>query len=351
MLIVNRDQFSVSGSGAMESRQTVEIRVRGTVQGVGFRPTVWRLACDEGLVGEVLNDGFGVLIRTTGNSGAISQFITRLHSEAPPLSQIEGVETQVLSLLDYEDFRIAERVSGENCTRVTPDAAICEACRAEVLDPTERRYGYPFANCTHFGPRFSIVKEVPYDRVNTTMADFPMCADCKSEYMQPADRRFHAQPIACATCGPTIWLERMNPSAMTDHPETTAAMPAAIEMLRSGSILAIRGLGGFHLACDATNEEAVQRLRQRKHRYGKPFALMARDVDMIRRYCNLTSAQADLLQSPEAPILLLPADGIEKLPAVNDARAQTRRFIVPHPPPPLFHKLHVEPPPLLADRK
>jgi hydrogenase maturation protein HypF len=145
----------------MESRQTVEIRVRGTVQGVGFRPTVWRLACDEGLVGEVLNDGFGVLIRTTGNSGAISQFLTRLHTEAPPLSQIEGVETQVLSLLDYEDFHIAESISGENCTRVTPDAAICQACRAEVLDSTERRYGYPFANCTHCGPRFSIVKEVP----------------------------------------------------------------------------------------------------------------------------------------------------------------------------------------------
>jgi hydrogenase maturation protein HypF len=316
----------------MESRQTVEIRVRGTVQGVGFRPTVWRLACDEGLVGEVLNDGFGVLIRTTGNSGAISQFLTRLHTEAPPLSQIEGVETQVLSLLDYEDFRIAESMSGENCTRVTPDAAICQACRAEVLDPTERRYGYPFANCTHCGPRFSIVKEVPYDRVNTTMADFPMCADCKSEYMQPADRRFHAQPIACATCGPTIWLERMNPTSNTDHPGMTASMQTAIEMLKSGSILAIRGLGGFHLACDATNPESVQRLRQRKHRYGKPFALMARDVDMIRRYCNLTSAEADLLRSSEAPILLLPADGIEKLPAGIAPGLNTVGFMLPYTP-------------------
>lgn len=316
----------------MESRQTVEIRVRGTVQGVGFRPTVWRLACDEGLVGEVLNDGFGVLIRTTGNSGAISQFLTRLHTEAPPLSQIEGVETQVLSLLDYEDFRIAESISGENCTRVTPDAAICQACRAEVLDPTERRYGYPFANCTHCGPRFSIVKEVPYDRVNTTMADFPMCADCRSEYRQPADRRFHAQPIACSTCGPTIWLEEMNPSATTEHSRKSVAMKAAIEMLKSGAILAIRGLGGFHLACDATNPESVQRLRQRKHRYGKPFALMARDVDMIRLYCNLTSAQAELLRSPEAPILLLPADGIEKLPAGIAPGLNTVGFMLPYTP-------------------
>jgi hydrogenase maturation protein HypF len=316
----------------MEGRQTVEIRVRGTVQGVGFRPTVWRLACDEGLVGEVLNDGFGVLIRTTGNSGAISQFLTRLHTEAPPLSQIEGVETQVLSLLDYEDFRIAESISGENCTRVTPDAAICAACRAEVLDSTERRYGYPFANCTHCGPRFSIVNEVPYDRVNTTMADFPMCADCKSEYTQPADRRFHAQPIACATCGPRVWLERMSASVGTDYPERTAAMKAAIETLVSGSILAIRGLGGFHLACDATNEKSVQRLRQRKHRYGKPFAVMARDVDMVRRYCNLTSMQADLLQSPEAPIVLLRADGLEKLPAGIAPGLNTVGFMLPYTP-------------------
>src|SRR5262245_61807917 len=169
---------SIPEFGAMDNRQTVEIRVRGTVQGVGFRPTVWRLACDEGLVGEVLNDGLGVLIRTTGNSGAIAQFLSRLRSEAPPLSQIERVDTQVLSLLHFDGFRIAESVSGENRTRVTPDAAICAACRAEVLDPLERRYGYPFANCTHCGPRFSIVKEVPYDRINTTMADFQMCSSC-----------------------------------------------------------------------------------------------------------------------------------------------------------------------------
>jgi hydrogenase maturation protein HypF len=316
----------------MEIRQTVEIRVRGTVQGVGFRPTVWRLACDEGLVGEVFNDGFGVLIRTTGNSGAISQFLTRLHREAPPLSQIEDVKTQVLTLLDFEDFRIAESVSGENCTRVTPDAAICAACRAEVLDPKERRYGYPFANCTHCGPRFSIVKEVPYDRVNTTMADFPMCASCTSEYRQPADRRFHAQPIACPTCGPTIWLERMDTSAKSARPSATASLDSAIELLKSGAVLAIRGLGGFHLACDATNAEAVQRLRQRKHRYGKPFALMARDLDTIRRYCSLTPAEADLLQSPEAPIVLLAADGPEELPEGIAPGLNTVGFMLPYTP-------------------
>lgn len=316
----------------MEIRQTVEIRVRGTVQGVGFRPTVWRLACDEGLVGEVFNDGFGVLIRTTGNSVAISQFLTRLHTEAPPLSQIEDVETQVLNLLDFEEFRIAESVSGENCTRVTPDAATCAACRAEVLDPKERRYGYPFANCTHCGPRFSIVKEVPYDRVNTTMADFPMCASCTSEYLQPADRRFHAQPIACPTCGPSIWLEGMDPSATAAGPRATAPLDSAIALLKSGAVVAIRGLGGFHLACDATNAEAVQRLRRRKHRYGKPFAIMAGNLDTIRRYCNLTSTEADLLQSPEAPIVLLLADGPEKLPEGIAPGLNTVGFMLPYTP-------------------
>src|SRR5215813_193916 len=316
----------------MEIRQTVEIRVRGTVQGVGFRPTVWRLACDEGLVGEVLNDGFGVLIRTTGDSVAISQFLTRLQSEAPPLSQIENIETQDLTLLDFEDFRIAESVGGENRTRVTPDAAICAACRAEVLDPKERRYRYPFANCTHCGPRFSIVKEVPYDRVNTTMAEFPMCASCNSEYVQPADRRFHAQPIACPTCGPSIWLEEMETSATTSQLSPDAALASAVEMLKSGAVVAIRGLGGFHLACDATNPEAVQRLRRRKHRYGKPFALMARDLDVIRRYSKLTPAEADLLQSPEAPIVLLPADGLEKLPTGIAPGLNTVGFMLPYTP-------------------
>lgn len=316
----------------MEVRQTVEIRVRGTVQGVGFRPTVWRLACDEGLVGEVLNDSFGVLIRTTGNAGAISQFLTRLQSEAPPLSQIETIETQVLSLRNFEDFRIAESVSGENCTRVTPDAAVCAACSAEVLDPKERRYGYPFANCTHCGPRFSIVKEVPYDRVNTTMADFPMCAACKREYLQPADRRFHAQPIACPACGPSIWLERFDTSVVAAHATTDTPLDSAIELLKNGAVVAIRGLGGFHLACDATNPEAVQRLRQRKHRYGKPFALMARDLDVIRRYCNLTSAEADLLQSPEAPIVLLAADGPERLPEGIAPGLNTVGFMLPYTP-------------------
>src|SRR6185295_16776023 len=171
---------------------------------------------------------------------------------------------------------------------------------------------------------------VPYDRANTTMADFPMCASCNSEYLQPADRRFHAQPIACPTCGPSVWLERLETSATSAHLPPTTALESAIALLKDGAVVAIRGLGGFHLACDATNPEAVLRLRQRKHRYGKPFALMARDLDTIRRYCNLTPAEADLLQSPEAPIVLLPADGPEKLPEGIAPGLNTVGFMLPY---------------------
>ena len=319
---------------AAEGRETLAIRVCGTVQGVGFRPTVWRLARDEGLVGEVLNDGSGVLITTTGKAAAISQFLKRLHTEAPPLSQIEAVETQRLaSVLEFEDFRISESSVGENQTRVTPDAAVCEACCEEVLNPLERRYGYPFANCTHCGPRFSIVKEVPYDRARTTMADFPMCEACAGEYDNPADRRFHAQPIACSACGPSVWLEptKREPQAAWDL-RTIDAIDATVRRLKNGEIVAIRGLGGFHLACDATNSLAVQRLRARKHRYGKPFALMSKDVEVIRRYCSLAQVEQDLLESVEAPIVLLKADGPERLPEGLAPGLNTLGFMLPYTP-------------------
>ncbi|MBC8342153.1 MAG: carbamoyltransferase HypF, partial [Proteobacteria bacterium] len=187
-----------------------EIRVRGAVQGVGFRPFVWRLAREEGLVGFVMNDGDGVLIHATGSAQALSGLLARLESELPPLAHVESIETQSISEdLKLTEFSIRDSLLGENRTRVTADASVCPACREEVLNPQERRYRYPFANCTHCGPRFSIVKEVPYDRSRTTMADFPMCADCEAEYQDPADRRFHAQPNACSACGPRIWLENV----------------------------------------------------------------------------------------------------------------------------------------------
>ena len=247
--------------GVINTRHTLEIRVRGVVQGVGFRPTIWRLAREEGLVGEVFNDGFGVLIRTTGTADALSRFRDRLRVDAPPLSRIETIDVQYLKhVLDYEEFRIVASVAGENRTRVAPDAAICAACRAEVEEAAERRYGYPFANCTHCGPRFSIVNEVPYDRAHTTMADFAMCPACRSEYERPADRRFHAQPIACPDCGPSIWLEASDSIALGNS-SGVDALRAAVELLDRGAVVAVRGLGGFHLACDATDPEAVRRLR------------------------------------------------------------------------------------------
>ena len=190
---------------APHSVETVEIRVRGTVQGVGFRPTVWRLARENDLTGHVLNDGAGVLIQITGGPARIARFLHSLKTNPPPLSRIERIDVKRLpQILSFEDFVIAGSVAGETRTNVTADAATCAACREEVFNPTERRFGYPFTNCTHCGPRLSIVTRVPYDRANTTMAPFAMCEDCAREYRDPADRRFHAQPIACPVCGPKV---------------------------------------------------------------------------------------------------------------------------------------------------
>lgn len=318
-----------------------EIRVTGTVQGVGFRPTVWRLATEEGLIGEVLNDGEGVLIRAGGGAAAIARFVTRLTHEAPPLSRIESIRVRGLAEpLDtdqlHSEFRIVASIGGDARTRVTADAATCAACMAELSDPHERRFGYPFVNCTHCGPRFSIVTRVPYDRANTTMAAFPMCAACRAEYEDSADRRFHAQPIACAECGPRIWLESLNPAgagagaALAREPAD--ALAQAAEALRAGRIVAIRGLGGFHLACDASNSAAITRLRERKHRYGKPLALMATDAAMVRRYCGMSPLEQTLFESVEAPIVVLDEDGPERLPDELAPRLDALGWMQPYTP-------------------
>ena len=323
---------SPSEAIAMPIRQTVEIRVRGTVQGVGFRPTVWKLASDDGLVGEVFNDGSGVIIRITATRIAIAHFLARLRVEAPPLSHIEAIQTHYLpETIEYSSFRIIESLPGENRTRVTPDAAVCPACRSEVFDKADRRFQYPFANCTHCGPRFSIVTSVPYDRPNTTMAPFPMCDDCHKEYESPANRRFHAQPIACPTCGPSIWLESWSDSSGPSRKET-AALQAAIRLLQEGHVIAIHGLGGFHLACDATNAAAVTRLRNRKRRFGKPFALMARDLPTISHYCWISPDEAELLQSSEAPIVLLNIREDATLPEGIAPGLNVLGFMLPYTP-------------------
>ena len=312
---------------------SVEIRVRGRVQGVGFRPTVWRLANELGLAGEVLNDADGVLIRARGSKAAITGFLARVREEPPPLASIEAIETKDYAGPLPSEFRIVESIGGAACTQVTPDAAICPACAAEVLDPSERRFRYPFTNCTHCGPRLSIVEGIPYDRATTTMAAFPLCAACLDEYRDPRDRRFHAEAIACHACGPKAVLVRLDGKAVGFNQHSMLDdVDAAGSLILKGEIVAIKGLGGYHLACDATNRAAVERLREAKRRDAKPFALMARDLDVIRRYCRLGPSEEELLKSPEAPIVLLDATGPELLPAAVAPGLRTLGFMLPTTP-------------------
>lgn len=316
-----------------EQSGAVEIRVRGRVQGVGFRPTVWRIARELGLNGEVLNDADGVLVRLGGSGAAIARFLERMEAERPPLGRIDHFETRPFGGDLPREFRIAESVGGTAHTQVTPDAAICEACAAEVVDPFARRYRYPFTNCTHCGPRFSIVTGIPYDRAQTTMAPFPMCPACDAEYTDPADRRFHAEPIACHTCGPTARLVRFDGRAVSfDQHSMLDDVDAVCSLLQKGEIVAIKGLGGYQIACDATNEDAVTRLRILKKRDAKPFALMARDIEIVGRYCALDDIARQVLHSPEAPIVILPASGTARLPDVVAPGMTTLGFMLPTTP-------------------
>ena len=298
-----------------ERPATVEIRVRGRVQGVGFRPTVWRLAHDLNLSGEVLNDGEGVLIRAAGEQQAIDGFLARLRSAPPPLAHIARIETQPVAIDVAPGFRIVESSVGRASTEIAPDAAICPECAAEIFDPYERRFRYPFTTCTHCGPRLSIATGIPYDRALTTMAGFPLCAACRVEYDDPADRRFHAEASACHICGPKAKLVRLDGRAVSfECFSMLDDCDAVATLLQRGHIVAIKGIGGYQLACDATNADAVGRLRAAKRRETKPLALMARDLKIIRRYCTPDDDETRLLHSPAGPIVLLRAIGPESLP-------------------------------------
>lgn len=298
-------------------RETTEraelIRVRGLVQGVGFRPTVWRLARRHGLRGWVANDGHGVSIHVCGAAASVESFVQALSVEAPPLARVEHVERVAAELLPCDtqfDIVASRPVEGDAAvhTGVVPDAATCAECLHEALDPFSRRFRYPFTNCTHCGPRLSIAEAIPYDRATTTMRRFTMCAACEAEYRNPADRRFHAQPIACFACGPRAWLERADGAAIAiDALTTLDAVDAVCSLLQRGQIVAIKGLGGFQLACDACNDAAVTRLRERKRRERKPFALMARDLAVVHRHCIVTSNDEALLCSPAAAIVIMDA--------------------------------------------
>jgi hydrogenase maturation protein HypF len=289
------------------------VRVRGLVQGVGFRPTVWLLARRYGLRGWVANDGDGVIIRLRGSAKTIQRLIASLADEAPPLARIDQIERTVCAASpDDAAFRIISSVPTRARTGVVPDAATCPQCRADVLNAFERRYRYAFTNCTHCGPRLSIIEAIPYDRQSTTMRKFCVCPACAAEYDAPDDRRFHAQPIACHACGPRAWLERGDgrPLAL-DAITTLDDVDGAATLLMRGEILAIKGLGGFQLACDATNPEAVARLRERKRRPRKPLALMVRDIDVARAWCDIDAQEANILRSTAAPIVIVKprADG------------------------------------------
>ena len=288
------------------------IRVRGLVQGVGFRPTVWRLARRHELRGWVANDAGGVSIRVCGTAANIDAFALALVSEAPPLARVEKVERAwAESLPRGQSFEIVATAPGGAArvqTGVVADAATCAECLSEVLDPFGRRFRYPFTNCTHCGPRLAIVEAIPYDRATTTMRGFAMCAACRAEYDDPADRRFHAQPIACHACGPRAWLERADKRAIAvDALTSLDAVDAVGSLLQRGEIVAIKGLGGFQLACDACDEAAVGRLRERKGREKKPFALMVRDLAVLRRHCVVTAEEEALLASAAAPIVVVDA--------------------------------------------
>lgn len=283
------------------------VRVTGTVQGVGFRPTVYRLAVDLGLRGHVLNDGEGVLIHLAGTSAQINQFVVNLLRDKPPLAKIACIQRQSLPIaaISASGFSIVESAHTRTRTEIPPDAATCPQCLADILNPRSRYFRYPFTNCTHCGPRLSIIRGLPYDRHSTSMAWFKMCPTCRQEYQDVGNRRFHAQPIACPVCGPKVWLERADGKSVSKSLSLVDEAEAVATLILRGEIVAIKGLGGVHLACDATNEAAVKTLRQRKHRYHKPFALMVKDLAAITPYCDISPPEAELLQSPAAPIVLL----------------------------------------------
>jgi len=278
------------------------ISVRGVVQGVGFRPFVFQLAARHNLRGWVCNTSEDVKIEVEGESKDIEAFIKALREQAPPMSHIEGIQVIPAQPQNYDKFEIRESVAETGKYQlISPDIATCPDCLKEIFDLADRRYRYPFTNCTNCGPRFTIIKDIPYDRPNTTMQNFKMCPACQKEYNDPSNRRFHAQPNACPVCGPKLQLvdNKGKPVVCEDIIKKTAAL------LKEGKIVAVKGLGGFLLACDATNEKAVNLLRQRKNRPAKPLAVMVGDLGEIKRYCEVDKEEENLLKSPGSPIVLV----------------------------------------------
>ena len=294
------DQSVVDTAQGQASR--LKMTIRGAVQGVGFRPFVYRLATELGLNGWVNNTARGVFVEVEGARERLDQFLLRVEREKPAISFIQSLESSFADPVGYTGFEIRHSEGGEKTALVMPDVATCPECLREILEPGNRRFGYPFTNCTNCGPRYSIIESLPYDRPRTTMKKFTMCEACAREYADPANRRFHAQPNACPECGPQLQLWSMTGEVLAVRDE---ALSKTAEAIRQGQIVGVKGLGGFHLMVDARNEDAVRRLRERKHREEKPFALMYPTLEDVRQDCVTTPLEERLLRSPESPIVLV----------------------------------------------
>jgi hydrogenase maturation protein HypF len=290
----------------MSELRGASIHVNGIVQGVGFRPFVYGLAMRLGLKGWVRNTSAGVDIELDGNQDKLEAFVKALREETPPLARIDELITSVKAVNGFTQFEIVHSEAiPEAFQPISPDVSICPDCLRELFDPHDRRYRYPFINCTNCGPRFTIIKDIPYDRPKTTMAPFEMCADCAVEYQNPLDRRFHAQPVACLECGPKVWLELPGTADPSSLAQGDSAVLETRRLLTQGKVVAIKGLGGFHLACDATNPQVVSELRRRKLRVDKPFAVMFPDVETILQHCYVDASERTLLESNARPIVIL----------------------------------------------
>ncbi len=341
--------------------RALHVHVTGVVQGVGFRPFVYDLAVRLGLRGWVRNSSEGVFAVVEGEPGALEEFARRIRDDAPPMAVVDSVTAREVAVQGFEAFRIEESEVLEGAmTLVSPDIATCDPCLREMRDPSDRRYRYPFVNCTNCGPRFTIIADVPYDRPSTSMRDFPMCEECGREYGDPSDRRFHAQPDACFVCGPRLYLNpssaasvamdadwvwspdrqtapRLHRDLQTERARSGGIIDRAAELLADGGTLALKGLGGFQLVCDATSEAAVARLRGRKRRWGKPLAVMAQDLEAARALARIDDAEADLLASTARPILLARRGGSDVLaPSVAPGVAEIGLML---PYTPLHHLL------------
>lgn len=307
----------------------VFLTVEGIVQGVGFRPFIYNLASSFSLNGWVNNNSEGVYVDVEGSESSISEFIKKVKSNPPPLARIENIKVEEMPLANYSQFVIKKsEVTEEKITLISPDMATCKDCINDIHDPNNRRYRYPFTNCTNCGPRFTIIKSIPYDRDKTTMKKFKMCDECEHEYKDPTNRRFHAQPNACKSCGPELWVTDNSGNLInTDDP-----LKFTTEKLKEGYIFAIKGLGGFHLACDATNPRSVELLRTRKHRPYKPLAVMAGNIDAAKKYCTINEKEEELLTGIRKPIVLLNRNDNYDLPEAVAPNQKTLGVMLPYTP-------------------